>query len=89
MEKQNDLAVTNIERAAEIMHRIYHADAFYEPYHRPVKPVVFMSQDILNVMIAGMPDDVRSFAHTSDLEVFGYKVKMAVGIGVLYIGFEI
>lgn len=85
----NECGRFNKERAEEIIYRIYKADILHETYHRPEKPVVFMSRDILAVLTAELPDRAIVLAYAIDIEICGYKVKLADGIGVLYIGFEI
>lgn len=68
------------------------ARLFFEHHGRALKPIVFMSHDILNDILRG---NERALAYNKEtptkfsFTVCGYKVKTVADLNVLSIGFDL
>lgn len=76
------------KQAEQILDRIMLAVALCDQ-RTARKPVVVMSQDILSVLVKGLPDIQRVYVRSRRMEIAGQDVILALGTNKLFIGFEI
>ena len=79
-------------KGEDYIQRILLGASFFEQHGRNLKPIVFMSEDIMNAIARGYERAVGRNKETPtklSFTVCGYRVKTVAGTNVLSIGFDL
>ena len=79
-------------KAEDYIQRILLGASFFEQHGRNLKPIVFMSEDIMNAIARGYERALGRNKETPtklSFTVCGYRVKTVEGTNVLSIGFDL
>ena len=76
------------ERAERILDTILQGASYFEHYVR-IKPTVFMSHDVLAIVVKARNDAITSYKYGEPITVCGYDLKLTLGKDMLYLGYQL